>query len=305
MPKGLRQCGFSQKILAIFNMRTILLTGAGGPAGLALTDLLLERGFDLAGADMRELAFPGRVFYTVPPAREPAFLDVLRGVAEKERPALLIPTVTEELPVVAASWCGWLGIPALVSTPRAVEIADDKYLTARALSAAGVPVPRFALPSELHSPGEVGSALGWPCLSKPRQGRGGRGVTVYAERNYPALAALDDRFILQEFAPGTDYAPNVFIGREGSLAVVLEKTALKEGLVGNALSVRRVDAADVAEVAINAALAAGLNGPQDVDIRRRADGQPVVLEINARFGANSRHAPEILEASLRSFGLWP
>ena len=286
-------------------MKTILLTGAGGPAGLALTDLLLERGFDLVGTDMRELAFLGRIFYPVPPARDPAFLDALRGVAVKEHPALLIPTVTEELPVVAAGWRGWSGIPALVSSPRAVEIADDKYLTARALSAAGVPVPRFALPSELHSPAEVGAALGWPCLSKPRQGRGGRGVTVRCEADWPALAELDDRFILQEFASGKDYAPNVFIGSEGNLAVVLEKTALKEGLVGNALSVRRVDEADVAEVAVSAALAAGLSGPQDVDVRRRADGQPVVLEINARFGANSRHAPEILEASLRSFGLWP
>jgi carbamoyl-phosphate synthase large subunit len=37
----------------------------------------------------------------------------------------------------------------------------------------------------------------------------------------------------------------------------------------------------------------------DIDIRRRRDGTPVVLEINARFGANIRHAPEVLDAALR------
>jgi carbamoyl-phosphate synthase large subunit len=38
----------------------------------------------------------------------------------------------------------------------------------------------------------------------------------------------------------------------------------------------------------------------DIDIRRRSDGIPVVLEINARFGANIRYAPEVLEAVLHA-----
>jgi carbamoyl-phosphate synthase large subunit len=39
----------------------------------------------------------------------------------------------------------------------------------------------------------------------------------------------------------------------------------------------------------------------DVDIRRRNDGKPVVLEINARFGANIRYAPEVFEAALAGY----
>jgi carbamoylphosphate synthase large subunit len=82
------------------------------------------------------------------------------------------------------------------------------------------------------------------------------------------------------------------------MAVVLEKTELKEGLVGNARSVRRVENPEIADVAIAAAHATGLVGPQDVDIRLRSDGIPVVLEINARFGANIRFAQEVLDATL-------
>jgi carbamoylphosphate synthase large subunit len=41
-----------------------------------------------------------------------------------------------------------------------------------------------------------------------------------------------------------------------------------------------------------------LTGPVDLDVRRGVDGEPVVLEINARFGANSSHAPEVLDALL-------
>ncbi len=84
---------------------------------------------------------------------------------------------------------------------------------------------------------------------------------------------------------------------------MLEKTELKEGMVGNARSVRRVEMDQVAQVAIAAARAVGLVGPQDVDIRLRSDGLPVVLEINARFGANIRFAQEILDATLRMHGL--
>jgi len=63
-----------------------------------------------------------------------------------------------------------------------------------------------------------------------------------------------------------------------------------------------VVAPDVADLAVSAARAMGLYGPLDIDVRRRDDGTPVVLEINARFGANVARAPEVLEAMLASYG---
>jgi carbamoylphosphate synthase large subunit len=279
-------------------MTTILVSGVGGPAGSNVAELLLARGFDVVGTDMRDVEFPGRVFYRVPSAADTDYLKATNEIAAREKAALFIPTVSDELTIVAA---GWQGIPAVISTARAVETANDKYQTAVALSAAGVPVPRFALPSQLHSPVELAERIGWPCISKPRVGRGGRDVLIREIADWDSVAALGDRYILQEFASGIDYAPNVFIASDGNdLAVVLEKTELKEGRIGNARSVQRIDDAVLGGVAIAAARAAGLNGPQDVDIRKRGDGQPVVLEINARFGANIRYAQEILDATLRA-----
>ena len=51
-------------------------------------------------------------------------------------------------------------------------------------------------------------------------------------------------------------------------------------------------------MALAAVRALGLTGPVDVDVRRLVDGRPVVLEVNARFGANSAAAPELLDAVL-------
>ena len=280
-------------------MHSFLVTGIGGPAGLSVSTLLLEHNKRVVGTDIRLITLPGVTFYPVPPANAPDFLSAIHAIAESTQVDLIIPTVSEELPVFASGW-GWRKeFPVLVSSARAIKIANDKYLTACALSASGVSVPRFALPSQLHSPREVAQKIGWPCISKPRVGRGGREVTWHPEQDWPAIAGLGDGTILQEFASGTDFAPNVYLGQNGvAIVVVLEKTELKEGIVGNAKSVRRVDASDVAELAAAAASTVGVFGPLDIDIRRRSDGVPVVLEINARFGANIRHAPEVLEAVL-------
>ncbi len=281
-------------------MTNFLVTGVGGPAGRSLTALLLERKFNVVGTDMQPSAGTGFPFFQVPAANSPDLLRTIREIATREHTDWIIPTVSEELPVFASGWKEQDECPVLISSARAVGIANDKYLTARCLSGAGVSVPRFALPGQVHSPEEVAARVGWPCISKPRVGRGGREVALRTEKDWPAVKSLGDGYILQEFADGIDYAPNVYAEKDGGMiVVVLEKTELKEGIVGNAKQVRRVEAADVAELAAAAARTVGLTGPLDIDIRRRKDGTPVVLEINARFGANIRHAPEVLDAALR------
>jgi carbamoylphosphate synthase large subunit len=286
-------------------MARILVTGVGGPAGRNIAAMLLERGYSVTGVDARDVAIPGVDFLKVPLAGHPDFIAELSSVADLEGAELLIPTVTEELPIIAAQWKEVSAVPAMIGPPRAVADANDKYLTCLRLSESRVSVPRFCLPSQARSASELEKTLGWPCISKPRVGRGGRGVAVRYPEDWPALAALDDGTILQEFLPGTDYGPNVFVSQDAGLpatVVVLEKTLLKEGIIGNAVEVRRAVAPDVMALACAAARAMGLFGPLDVDIRRGADGSPAVLEINARFGANIAFAPEILHAALVEWG---
>lgn len=55
---------------------------------------------------------------------------------------------------------------------------------------------------------------------------------------------------------------------------------------------------DAEAAAAGAALALGLVGPVDMDIRRLEDGTPVVLEINARFGANCARVPDLMDSLL-------
>ncbi len=284
-------------------MAKIVVTGVGGPAGRNVARLLKERGHTVIGADMRDVDLPGLDFLLVPPVSASDFLDKLHCITMERAAELVIPTVTEELPIIAAARDRWKNIPVVIAPYQAVSTANDKYLTCRHLSSRGIGVPRYALPSEVKSRLDVSKKVGWPCLSKPRIGRGGRGVTVHVEQDWPVIAGMDDRYILQEFAPGTDYCPNLYLNRQGDAIVeVMEKTLLKEGIVGNALEVKRVDAPDVASLAVSAVRSLDFCGPVDVDIRRLADGCPVVLEINARFGANVANVPEIIDAMLADNG---
>ncbi|GIF60977.1 ATP-grasp domain-containing protein [Asanoa iriomotensis] len=270
-------------------MRRFLVTGAGGPAGRALLAALTRRGFPATGVDA---APDAPEVETVPFADHPCFVAEVLRAAARHRAGIVVPTVSEELPPLAAAALGRTGGPRIVvGTPAAVAAAADKWRTARLLDLAGVPVPRTLL-AGWPEPERLGS----PFLSKPRRGRGGRGVRLHGTPGaFPP--PMDDDHILQEYAPGAEYAVDLY----ADTVVVLRKTLLRQGLVGNAVSVRRESAPDVADVARAAVATLGLTGPVDVDVRRRADGTPLVLEVNARFGALSGHAPEVLDALLADY----
>ncbi|HEX3045490.1 MAG TPA: ATP-grasp domain-containing protein [Bacillota bacterium] len=290
-------------------MAKILVTGIGGPAGKSVTTLLLEAKHQVIGTDSRVIYWDGITFYQVPEANHSNFCNYLYQIAQTEKVDLIISTVSEELPILAsprlASHRAYFAkYPVVIASPTTVFIANDKYFTFKHLSKRGIATPRSLLTSQAVSPDEIGFKIGWPCLSKPRISRGGRKVKIYCESKWPEVKSLDEQYLLQEFIPGIEYCPNLYRAQNGeTTVVVLEKTALKEVVIGNALKVKRVQAPDVANLAVAAAKALDLTGPADIDIRRRSDGTPAILEINARFGAHIMEAPEVFSSLLGDFQL--
>ena len=285
-------------------MQKALITGVGGPAGRAVTTYFLERGWSVSGTDSAAVNSPVQSFDLVPRGDDPLFMNAILELLDREKPSLLVPTVSEELPSIARSReeIRCLGTDVFISNPEVVDILNDKYLTARTLGGLGIPVPRTLLPSDVISLEEAGIHLGYPFLAKPRVGRGGRGVEVYCT---PEEASHEQRkdIVFQEFLPGEEYDVNVFAfpaGHTKSIGV-LRKTKMKQGYIGNALSVSRVIARDAAEIAISAVHLLGAEGPIDIDMRRDAYGTPHIIEINARVGANILSVSEVLtELSLSS-----
>ncbi|HVM70287.1 MAG TPA: hypothetical protein VMT91_00905, partial [Anaerolineales bacterium] len=96
-------------------MQNFLVTGIGGPAGQSIAKLLVERRKRVAGTDIRIVNIPEVAFYPVPPANAPDFLSAIHAIAESLRPDLIIPTVSEELPVFASQWAWQEEFRVLVS----------------------------------------------------------------------------------------------------------------------------------------------------------------------------------------------
>lgn len=289
----------------------VLVTGAGGPAGRAIAAQLKARNIPVLGTDIRELpAGAGLTAVRVPPASDPDLVSALRRLVISEGINLVIPTVSEELPQLAAYRAAFgADVRVIIGDPGPVALANDKLFTSWQLHSAGVPVPRFGVPGDFADANAAMAEFGGPVIVKPRVSRGGRGVIVIDGSMELDWHRLPEGQIVQEFIPGAEYGPMVYGTPHNSaapFAVVVEKTELAQGNVGNAVATRRTEpgeAADVGSVAMAAVRALGLTGPVDVDVRRRADGTPVVLEVNARFGANSEQAPELLDAVLAAFDL--
>ncbi len=286
--------------------RTILVTGAAGPAGRTLGAQLEGRaGWRAVGVDMVPVAVPGfDVVEQVPAALDPAYDRATLDLLARHRPDVLVPTVSEELPRLAVLvQAAGLADVVVLSGPGPTAVAADKLLTMWALDRAGVAVPRHVAADQPASAAQALEGAGGPVVVKPRVARGGRGVHVVEHPDDPVWDDVDASWIVQQFAPGVEYSPQVFRepGTGRCTVVVLAKTGRKEGRVGNATTVERLpDGAvdDVADLAVRAAEALDLVGPLDMDVRRLGDGTPVVLEVNARFGAVSADAPELLDAVL-------
>lgn len=299
---------------AVSERRTLLVTGAAGPAGRALGAQVARQGgpgagLRLLGVDLVPTDVVGyEAVLPVAGAHDPAYDQAMCDLVAELGPDLVVPTVAEELVRLAMlALASGLGDRLVLSAPGPVGVAADKLLTMWALAGRGVAVPRHATVAEV---GTAAAALAWadgPVVVKPRVSRGGRGVHVVDGEQDPWWDSLDATWLVQGYAPGAEYSPQVYRSpRTGRCrVVVLRKTALEHGRVGNASSVRRLDDGaepDVAALAACAVEALDLVGPVDLDVRRTSDGAPVVLEVNSRFGALSEQAPEILEDVLAE---WP
>lgn len=278
------------------DQQRVLVTGVGGPSGKAATAALQARGFFVLGVDMNIVPNGANQFAQVPSSLDASYPEMLRHLIHEHRIGWLFPTVAEELVIVAglAAELRAQGVAVFISDPAAVSICHDKWETAQALHARGIAVPK----SVVGTPDDpLVRTLGFPAVSRPRSGRGGRGVVVH---DGPGVAPAVPEPIWQEFMGGTEY--DVLLVRHPDaphrvlMCQVFEKTELREGRVGNAVAVKAVEAPDIAALAADAARALSLTGPLDMDIRRGHDGAPRLLEINARIGAHSLKAPALFNA---------
>jgi carbamoylphosphate synthase large subunit len=260
----------------------VLVTGAGGPAGVAVVRRLVALGHRVVAADADPAAAGGAlasVAVTVPRGDHPRFVEALAGIATAWGVDALIGTVAEELPqltagadrLAAAGVATWL--PAL----DAVDLCCDKAAFAGRMAAAGVPHP-----VTVTRPAELAGVPG-PWVVKPRAGRGSRGVRLLDDpADVTAALGGDADLIAQTRLTGREFTADALVDRDGSLRAVVPRWR-EETRAGISVKGRTFGSAAVADVVAAALAAVGLTGPANVQGFVADDGAATVVEINPRF----------------------
>jgi carbamoyl-phosphate synthase large subunit len=191
----------------------VLVTRAGGPAGVAVIRALRERRHTVVACDADPLAVGLRLAddaAVLPRSDEPNYVDQLCRLAEKTGSRMLVSTIAEEMPSLAAASAQLegAGLTCWLPGPDAVHACLDKWLFAQIALAHALPIPPSGLGSAVGVPG--------PWVVKPRFGRGSR--DVHMARNIGdltlALARVPEPLV-QSRLEGREFTLDVLVDRDG------------------------------------------------------------------------------------------
>jgi carbamoyl-phosphate synthase large subunit len=222
--------------------------------------------------------------YRVPRCTTEEFILALLALCKREQVDLVIPTIDPELEPLAAARPQFqaLGTRVAVSSVEMVRMARDKFETARWLAEHGIPSPKTVRLAELLAQPEHWS---WPVLLKPVNGSSSIGlVTASTPEQARALADENREYIAQNLLRGREYTVNLFFSEQGALraAVPHWRCEVRAGEVSKGVTERHKGLMKVADRLEQ--VLTGASGALCFQAIVGADDQPVVFEINARFG---------------------
>ncbi len=262
----------------------VLVTGAGGPAAIAvMKSLAAVPSAEILAADMDGWAAG---LYLVPPGNRalvPAgnardFVPALLALCRRLNVDVLVPTVDAELLPVSRSRAEFerQGVQLMLAPHAALAVTLDKLSLAGACAGV-VAVPRT---ESLDTPADPASWT-YPVIVKPRTGSGSRGVSM--PQSAADLAAVGARpgYLVQEYLPGEEYSVDVLADRNGHVAAAVPRLRAR---VDSGVSVagRTVRDCELESFGASVASAIGLTYIGNVQCRRDRAGKLALLEVNPR-----------------------
>ncbi len=271
------------------NKLNILVTGVGGPAGVNVCALLKKQGsFTIFGTDINPYAagqFMCEHFALGKPvADEEAYLAWIAEHVTKNRIAIIVPTVAEELVLVdklhaKLDEVGAAHVRILASNPETLALCDEKDKL-------------YAWTTE-HFPQYIGrwqrldKKIAWDSpqyFIKPVKGRGSRGCRLVTKDELEFLITHDTNsknMIAMEVLPGKEWTVDAYVNEDGSFAYLVPR--LRLALAGGISQIGRTDSrADVIKVARDILSTLKCRGPVFIQLKEDKNGMPKMVEVNPR-----------------------
>jgi carbamoyl-phosphate synthase large subunit len=264
-------------------MRKVLFTGGGGAGNEALFRLLGNQYmlyFGDADVDAIDPAIPKERRHKLPLASDPEFITKMLELCGRLGIDILVPGVDEELRLLAL--CRGKFTPTCLMLPHEdyIKFMLDKLEMINNLSERQIPVPRtLRLSDDFYG-------MSFPCISKPRRGRGSRDVCVLD--SYEEAVALKAKkgalakdIVVQEKIEGVEYTVQMLADAHGLLqAIVPVKVGIKRGITIRA-ETEYAPCVIAACHAIHKAIPA--SGCYNIQLIMTAEGKVLPFEINPRI----------------------
>jgi len=259
----------------------ILFTGGGGVGNEAIYRFLHKQ-YDLHFADADPLTIspviPAKYRYAIPMANDPSFISVINKLCDKLSIDLLVPGVDEELLKISQLD----NIKSLLPQHKYIETMLDKFQCAKALEMQGLDYPLTEIASNID---EKSSDIAYPCIVKPRNGRGSKNVNIiHSYKQLQAYLTLtgikSSEVVVQELLVGQEYTVLMSADQNMNLkAIVPVKVDMKRGITIRAQS-------HINDIVINKCHAVHdaipAQGCYNIQLIYTNDGRVVPFEINPR-----------------------
>ncbi|MCL4421814.1 MAG: ATP-grasp domain-containing protein [Actinobacteria bacterium] len=259
---------------------TVVVTGAGGPAGVAVIRALHLAGHTVVGVDSDPSAVGLRLSdgsAVISRADDPGFAEQVCELSSQHRAEALIATVAEELEplTVAKPELDSCGVATWFPAREAVRSCIDKWAFSSRASAVGAPVPPTALGSAAGVPG--------PWVVKPRFGRGSRDLHLVKDEAglAYALSQVPEPLVQTQLA-GTEFTADVLISKEGILLGAVPRWRL-ETRGGISTKGETFSSPELVVELGRLVKGIGLTGPANVQGFVDKSGSISFTEINPRF----------------------
>jgi carbamoyl-phosphate synthase large subunit len=259
----------------------IMVTGAGGPAGVCTIKALNKKHFIVA-VDSNNLA-PGLYManqaYVVPLANDAEFIPKVLEICRRNEVPLIIPTVSEELAPFAKNIEVFekKGIRVIVSNEKSIEIANDKLKTYDFFKGED-----FC--PEIYSDQNPK----FPCVVKPTNSRGSRGFYI-CDDNAALQVALQKNqregyiSVVMECLKGMEYSVYGLSDLTGQPLVSVANKRIRA--IGESKVAKVVFSPEINELAIKIAKKLNLTGPWNVQLMG-SDCCFKLVEVNPRVAGS-------------------
>lgn len=258
---------------------TVLVTGAGGAAGIAVIRALM-RSADVVAADADETAAGLRLASRsgiLPTCTAPGFGAAVVRLAVRTGAHAIISTIAEEIPALVdeTEALDSAGVAHWFPAAETVRVCLDKWVFAKKAAAAGIPVPATGLATLEGVPG--------PWIVKPRFGRGSRDVYRVAsvEEAEWALRRVPEP-IVQTVLCGQEFTVDCLMDRDHKLVAAVPRWRI-ETKAGISTKGVTFDSPELNRVVKSVLTAIGLTGPANVQGFIDEYGRIAITEVNPRF----------------------